>query len=784
MWFTQQVSCEDYGMSEELETATPRAQASDKITFCQHSLPPLKGGKHTVHVEQTINSTDKSSFLPAAHKPEERNYRADRTFYVNADRFHLPPGTVKSVFPPRSAAGLFGMALPHVILADKTLPWTWTLDADAVRAQDTTPWLGLLVFTLDEPIPEIVERPLKDLKKQESGVLSYQGLNLIEEVEDLEATVRTIDLPVDLYNAIVPTAAELTYLAHTRVVGVESRKMKSSDQENAPEEYAVIVANRLPRTEKTVVHLVALVGMRSYLPGPAQALPSGTRFVRLVSLDSWQFLTAEPLEDFKYLVLQTLKSSDPYTLRIPRQLVETPGEEDLFVDNAHAMGYAAMNHRMRSGDKSVSWYRGPLVPYGVEPDAVSIPALNADGLSRYDSQTGLFDASYAAAWQLGRLLALEDKAFSVSLYNWKMSSQMEHIREIEQEIIESSVGSALSERVGARKALGKRSASRLTDSLLELLADEAPAALERIASGAQASATAVAPTKMPGITFATLLDRVTTQVASRNRGSDAPPLPELVKSWLGALRLLRGVPFSYLVPDERMLPPESLRVVSLDRNWVNALTDGALSIGRSTEGLLSQDQANVSYFQQEALSASTEGRALRLNIPRIRSLRAASDITGFVLHSRIVQDYPGIEAQGFATASVEDKQPLEILHFQRIAPNVLLCLFVGEAQQVRIMLPSEGVNFGVDRNESSGEFRKAPLRSVVPPVGDPVQKGVTIPFRGGPRQVVNVQGLADALKREVSPSGPFTSAEFALQMADEGPVVIFWTGPETTDPDA
>ncbi len=537
-------------MSQSL-AAEMKTQNPDKITFCEHSLPALKGGKHTISVEQTVDFKDKSSFLVDAHKNGQKKYEAERSFYVNADRFLLPRGSVKSVFPPRNADGSFGLVLPHVVLADKMLPWVWTLDSAPIRSGDTTPWLALLVFTLEESIPEVVPRRLGDLNKAETGVLCYPGVELSGDVEDLDATVLTIDIPVDLYREIVPTAAELKYLAHTRVVGVESRKMKSSDQENSPEEYGVVVANRLPRTEKTVVHLVALVGMRRYLPNSGTALPGGTEFVRLVSIENWQFLTAEPVEDFKFLVLQTLKKDDPSTLRLPSIPVQSPGQEDGFIENGLSLGYTALNHFTRAGDQTVSWYRGPLIPYPAAPNAVTLPAFNSDSLTRYDNQTGLFDVSYAAAWQLGRLLALQDKEFAVSLYNWKLNSQIEDIRDAEQEIIEGTMGSGLAARLQRRRTTGNRAAARLTDSLLELLAEEAPPVLEQTANGSNgngASGSAVSPSKLPKITFDTLLNRVTSPLG-RNGNSDRQPLPDLVKEWLGRLRLLRGVPFSYLVPD-------------------------------------------------------------------------------------------------------------------------------------------------------------------------------------------------------------------------------------------
>ena len=47
----------------------------------------------------------------------------------------------------------------------------------------------------------------------------------------------------------------------------------------------------------------------------------------------------------------------------------------------------------------------------------------ADAALRYDSTTGMLDASYAAAWQLGRLLALQDQAFAQALYRFRTDYQ-------------------------------------------------------------------------------------------------------------------------------------------------------------------------------------------------------------------------------------------------------------------------------------------------------------------------------------------------------------------------
>ena len=58
------------------------------------------------------------------------------------------------------------------------------------------------------------------------------------------------------------------------------------------------------------------------------------------------------------------------------------------------------------------------------------------------------------------------------------------------------------------------------------------------------------------------------------------PIPSAVIRRFSQFKLLEGIPFHYLVPHPGMLPEESIKFFYLDPNWVNALIDGAYSIGR------------------------------------------------------------------------------------------------------------------------------------------------------------------------------------------------------------
>ena len=53
--------------------------------------------------------------------------------------------------------------------------------------------------------------------------------------------------------------------------------------------------------------------------------------------------------------------------------------------------------------------------------------------------------------------------------------------------------------------------------------------------------------------------------------------PLELRAFLARLRLLDGVPFSYLVDDSELLPTESIRFFYLDRAWTDALVQGALT---------------------------------------------------------------------------------------------------------------------------------------------------------------------------------------------------------------
>ena len=167
-----------------------------------------------------------------------------------------------------------------------------------------------------------------------------------------------------------------------------------------------------------------------------------------------------------------------------------------------------------------------------------------------------------------------------------------------------------------------------------------------------------------------LFDRAAHSAALRSALADpaqAPPLPDGLVQWLGKLLLCEGVPFDHLVAEDSMLPPESIRFYTVDRNWQAALLDGAFSIGR----LGPQDAA----LDRATLQPAAGPGLLELALQAARV--ASPALTGFLLRSEAVSGWwPGLRIEAYAAEATDD-ETLPVLRLQRLAPSLVLCLLDG-----------------------------------------------------------------------------------------------------------
>ena len=375
------------------------------IQFFQACLPPLVPGEYRIDVEHTIREA----------RPEP--FRTGLDFSVAGPRFTLNPADVYSVYPPANQAGAYGNTLPHIVLVRRTLPWERTLDGSAPDEKNPCPWLALLVLSPSDfpnsELPKMDIRKVQELLRPGHGIkgpdLNTTELKEYESVDDL---CNTIDLPTSLFTSIVPAKADLPYLAHVRQVQTDKKETASLHTEGC---FSVVLANRFPETAKgrdggrNLAVLVSLEGFHTYLHGEAGIISEKT--VRLAVLAHWSF-SSQGQTTFKTLISQL----DTGLLQLPPPMNTVAAEGSDDVKHAYSLGYTALTHRIRNGETTVSWYRGPLVPLFYRKLDVYRSLPCPDAALRYHYDTGLLDVSYAAAWQLGRLLALQSPLFAQTIY--------------------------------------------------------------------------------------------------------------------------------------------------------------------------------------------------------------------------------------------------------------------------------------------------------------------------------------------------------------------------------
>lgn len=426
----------------------PVTLAPGEIQFFDHWMPPLEDGLYKITVSQQIGEN------VGAGGNQSVNWLADpfvqeQKFLISGPRFTLDASEVYSIYPPANGHGDFTDTLPHIILARRTLPWERTLDGNPPNETKTNvPWLALLLFDEDEIIAydsplapgstnTTLARsyPINEIINPGAGILGPQiTQQSINNEHQQDTSCLAIDVPCDVFLAVVPALDELKYLSHCREVNTGNKEILGMKADGW---FSVVIGNRMPNCPvespptggaKNIVHLVSLEGFMSYLPGGGTPIPTGTTRVRLVSLASWSFNCAAVGGNFAYLAENLNLESDaalklpvawaesPPVLTSPASPVEMGLAEDVACE-ALDLGYVPLAYTMRHGEQTVAWYRGPLTPVSIE--AADLPPFTVEEEAMiYDPATGLFDLSYSVAWQIGRLLALSDRTFSLELLNW------------------------------------------------------------------------------------------------------------------------------------------------------------------------------------------------------------------------------------------------------------------------------------------------------------------------------------------------------------------------------
>lgn len=651
---------------------------------------------------------------------------------------------------------------------------------------------------------------LEELKAGSHSSPFFPALTL-EKGQKTSDKAKVIDVPKKLRNQpdqilldqIMPTAAALQFLTHVR----------QTEDDKGSVERAVIIANRLPKSgSRSVAHLVSVEDRFTETGEFDFGDANDQDKIRLVSLKSWEFTCMEryritdeaiahlehssaPLIDTSstipllgqirkltraeffskqgfldalqdqtnnnHLIPDDLTQKDETgktnqekilkafgfgdfasilkkldrtqsTLRLPETKKDTTADQFL------KMGYTPTPHYFRLGDKSISWYHGPLSPLKNPPFDLNLPlpARAADHVLQYYENIAMLDASYAAAWEVGRLLALQDKSFSTNLYHWKRH----HTHQLKKE-------SQQSRNKGSH---------------------------------------------LPGANRVNL---------------NAYRLPDDLTNWFYDLHLLKGLPFNYLVPDEAMLPTESIRFFTLDKLWTACLIDGAFSIGR----VITHDHRKDENLFHAILKKSWD-KTINVNLMEQNSeslettLSGLTPISGCLIRSEVVAGWPGLLIEASARPMTNNGKSTDLIkpiRMETLSQNVLLLLFEGEIQTLDIHLKPETLHFGfsVDphdpnhyhkklRKENGEEHNKAAdlEKYAINFTVDPKKRVIKITDNAVPSEAK--EGLVKLIQKKYDSEpdktqivwgqierGEATSAEFALQMIEGVEKVRFYRHP-------
>ncbi len=755
--------------------------ASGTVTFSESRVPALQSGEYTITVEHLVANSDPTAQDPTDLAHIDHTFSATNHFAVGGPRFALNPSLVHSVFPPDGSRGEYDDVLAHVVLANATLPWQRTAGGG------DTPWLALLVFHPDDGVGESSTARIGDLARDGAAGTSPEGVSApaqapatragplpadavsyprltLEPGQAWSDPCRVIDVPVEVFSAIAPAAVELPWLTHVRTL-----ETADADDDGT---FAVVVANRLPvRDADCTAHLVSLEDLAGILPtinadgsdaaaeitvdgGPLHGTPAAA--VRLVSLRSWSFRPVEPTETFDGF-LEHLDSG-------PLQRAVTAGTDgddtDAIVANALRMGYTALDHQTRIGDRTVSWMRGPLVPFDIgdslsvplpDPGAVPIagappePIASADSAVRYDPATGMLDVTYAAAWQIGRLLAVQNSSFASAWYDWKRAVARKTMLSVEREFLDAALGDT---------APGVATADHGLEALHAAMRLVATIVAPGLASHSGSTLVERSVSLRPRRSFVERHAAVLADAAALASIHADTEVPEATSTWLKQLGRLCGCRSTTWCPTRRCCPQS------------RSASSTSIRAGRRP---CSRERCR-SGPRRPVTPPTTRPCAPRV----LAATTGPMPRTGLLVRSGVVAGWPKLRVAAYDEAGA----PLEPVRVEVLSPTILLAVFDGVVTTVDLTEPPLGLHFGVRPDKDLRWITVPPGAAQGAQPGDQIVSsspgpppvrgdGLTVAIASYAARLGAAVDVAHA--NDVAGSdtpAPFTAAEFAVQLVE------------------
>lgn len=682
------------------------------LRLVDYRLPVLKAGLYDITVAQGVQK---------AGQIQETFPQKTQSFYVGGCRFGWNKGTVVNTYPPRGSAGSFANALPHVILADSTLPWERQYGTGA-----ETPWLALFLLRRDEIEPgENGDGTCSMSIDEFCGRAAGAARPVLEKEPGVDGTAlcSVLTLSASLYRAILPSERELCLLCHGRNTALSDRAedFGSSADEGG---FSVVMANRMPGVGEYTGYLVSLEGTE-----PLRTVTEGN--VQLLCMDSFTFRSTEAAaEDFYHFAVTLLQNNRGNT-NLGSGMGD--GSED---------GYCQVAYRAGNGAEEQRRFRGILKPVNAEDTREELSLKTAFSMGRMlalgqpEFIAGMLRYREQRSMMVSRMMRLR----SVGDRQWPERAGLEENRDVLQAVrgVDDSVMNLL-RPVPKDKLMGRNAAVR-KEAAENGRACQKPEAVYGVRRYTAEEQHGLRRSRRQTDEVCLCLEKSRSLSAS-----DAGEQDQVLDRWLEDLLLLKGLPFSCLLPSERLLPPESVRFFQVDKAWLSALAAGAAGIGESCRKQAGITQDLLRMWEQRIEQEERYGILLRTHMLRLWQNMAV-----------YVCDEAGKEVAP--------------LRMERLSEVILLILCDVPLASLKVREPSEGIRmqFNEDRSIHPRNPKTMKTEGAALACGDRWKW-----FRDDRRRILNVageHGLADMFAEHFGkadlPNGQITPAGFALQFIE------------------
>ena len=304
-----------------------------------------------------------------------------------------------------------------------------------------------------------------------------------------------------------------------------------------------------------------------------------------------------------------------------------------------------------------------------------------------NEKLGMNDIAYSSAWSSGWLLAASNKDFcdaltrlrrrtlNKSLKDATLESRRTFAADSAQPIVTAipRLWPALSTLVGSDNFAsipsteGKPSDERwrVTDRKPGLMVHSRPGISSNEDIDKLASSIKMHVHKLTSIPQDSSNVNAVLEPYNELNKSNSSTYPTVLRQVLD-FKFLDTIPINYLIPCSDFLTPDSLRFFYIDRNWIDAFVDGALSIGNTldidgTDPIKAGIKDSVARYENTPIDYPL-GRH-KPQMPRY----------GFLIRSNVIKTWPDVR---FAAPFPEHFKggKLEILGTRRLASDIMMVL--------------------------------------------------------------------------------------------------------------